>query len=615
MDKFGDRMLNVNRPYARQLIVVSLVGLLIATASWRGLFAGWDARVYDNFFQYRHLLGWDPPVDPRIVIVELDDETFDVIEQPVSRWADDYAVVVDRLFQAGADIVGFDILFAPRLKELPPEDARKIYGEIEQLGLLALTQNLVIIDSYRQLEGEALTSVDLLHGAAKDKQNVGYNNLLTDADGVVRALGLFFYNEEPRTTRNFVGRIAELAKESPIVKAEKSIQGLVTTGPDKMLINYPGPPSSTFERLRMSQILQGQKLSQDLKDKICILGPAFDTSNDLHNTPMNFNLASLGVEIHAAALNTILTERYLHSPPAWSHFVLTLVGVVLAFLLAARTPPQAILGGGLLLMLSYLVLTFLLFAKGGQLCPILAPLLATSMSGGTTAVARYRALESSRRYVKAVLGRFVSPQVMEELLASPNNLQLGGRRKRITVLFTDINNFTPQCESKSPEEVLLMLNEFFNEMLEIIFRYNGTVKQFVGDEIMVMYGAPNDLEDHAARAVFTARDMVKRLGELRALKGEKAGFYEVKVGIHTGDVVVGNVGNERRSEYAAVGDPVNTAARIEGLTKDLEEAILLSEVTLQEFGGSLPGIEFVPKGPQSFKGKADKMEVYGVRWS
>ena len=201
---------------------------------------------------------------------------------------------------------------------------------------------------------------------------------------------------------------------------------------------------------------------------------------------MNFNLASLGVEIHAAALNTMLTERYLHSPPAWSHFLLTLVGVALAFLLAARTPPQAILGGGLLLMLSYLILTFLLFARAGLLFPILAPLLATGVSGGTTAVARYRALESSRRYVKAVLGRFVSPQVMEELLASPNNLQLGGRRKRITVLFTDINNFTPQCESKSPEEVLLMLNEFFNEMLEIIFRYNGTVKQFVGDEIMVM---------------------------------------------------------------------------------------------------------------------------------
>ncbi|MCA9777940.1 MAG: adenylate/guanylate cyclase domain-containing protein [Candidatus Eremiobacteraeota bacterium] len=600
---------------ARQLIIVSLVGLLIALASWRGHFSGLDARIYDNFFHYRHLLGWDPPIDPRIVIVELDEETFDVIGQPVSRWADDYAVVVDRLFQAGADIVGFDILFAPRLKELPPEDSHKIYGEIEQLGLLALTHDLVIIDSYRQLEGKALTSVDLLHFAAKDKQNVGYNNLLTDADGVVRALGLFFYNEEPRSTRNFVGRIAELAKESPIVKTEKGVSGLVTTGADKMLINYPGPPSLSFERLKVSDILQGQKLNGSLEDKICLLGPAFDTSNDLHNTPMNFNLASLGVEIHAAALNTILTDRYLRPPPPWSHFVFSLVGVVLAFLLALRAPPQAILGGGFLLMLSYLCLAFFAFAKAGLLVPVLAPLLATAVSGGSTAVARYRALESSRRYVKAVLGRFVSPQVMEELLASPNNLQLGGRRKRITVLFTDINNFTPQCESKSPEEVLLMLNEFFNEMLEIIFRYNGTVKQFVGDEIMVMYGAPNDMDDHAERAVYTARDMVKRLDELKALKGEKAGFYEVKVGIHTGDVVVGNVGNERRSEYAAVGDPVNTAARIEGLTKNLEEAILLSEVTLKEFGGTLTGIEFVPKGPQSFKGKADKMEVFGVRWS
>jgi adenylate cyclase len=598
---------------ARQLFIVILLGLVLAFGSWLGLFDGLDGRVYDQFFYYRHLQGWDPPMDPRLVIVELDDKTFEVIGQPVSRWADDYALVVTRLLDAGADIVGFDILFTPRLENLPPEDSGKIYAEIEQLGVLALNERLVLIDSYRQLQGDALTSVDILHAAAESNQNVGYNNLLTDPDGVVRSLGLFFYSDEPKAIRNFVGRLAELAKSTAIVKNQGEVAGLVTESQgDKLRINYPGPPSSTFARIKMSDVLQGDKLS--LQGKICLLGPAFDASNDLHNTPLNLNLSTLGVEIHAAALNTILTENYLLAPGAWSHFVFTMVGVLLAFFMALRAPPQTLFLGGILLVLSYLVIVFMLFAKLGLLCPILAPIAATVLSGGLTALASYRAAESSRRYVKAILGRFVSPQVMEELLASPDNLEFTGRRKRITVLFTDINNFTPQCESKSPEEVLEMLNEFFNEMLEIIFRYDGTVKQFVGDEIMVMYGAPNDLEDHARRAVLTARDMVMRLEELKRLKGARAGFYEVKVGIHTGDVVVGNVGNEMRSEYAAVGDPVNTAARIEGLTKGLGEAILLSEVTLQEFGGELPGIEFVSKGAQSFKGKSDQMEVFGIRW-
>lgn len=599
----------------RQLLIVSLVGLALSWVSWLGWFDGVDARVYDQFFYYRHGQGWDPPVDPRLVIVEVDDQAFEKIDQPVSRWADDYALVVGRLFEAGADVVGFDILYTPRLGNLPDEDADKIHREIEQLARLALERRLVLIDSYRQLQNEALTSVDLLHFAAEDHQNVGYNNLLTDADGVVRSLGLFFYDDSPRAVRNFVGRIAELATGKALIKTEDgTVTGLVTeSNGDKLRINYPGPPSTSFPRIKMSDIWTGGELS--LEGKICLLGPAYDTSNDLHNTPNNFHLPTLGIEIHAAALNTILTENYLVSPGGWSHFVFTLFGVILAYFLALRAPPQTLLLGGVLLLLSYLLTAFLLFARAGLLCPIASPILATILSGGVTALAKYRAAESSRRYVKAILGRFVSPQVMEELLASPDNLELKGRRKRITVLFTDINNFTPQCESKSPEEVLEMLNEFFNEMLEIIFRYDGTVKQFVGDEIMVMYGAPNDLEDHARRAVLTARDMVKRLDELKRLKGAKAGFYEVKVGIHTGDVVVGNVGNEMRSEYAAVGDPVNTAARIEGLTKGLGEAILLSEVTLQEFGGELSGLEFVSKGAQSFKGKADQMEVYGVRWS
>ena len=597
---------------ARRLLAVSLLGLVIAIASWQGLFTRLDSQILDRYFYYRHLAGWDPPVDPRIVLIELDDEAFEVIGQPVSRWADDYARVVERLFEAGADIVGFDILFAPKLGKLPRDDSEKIYGEIELLASLVLSERLVLVDSYRQIQAEVQTSIDLLHAAAEANENVGYNNLLTDPDGVVRSLGLFFYNQEPRSTRNFAGRIAELSQDLEIRKTDRGVTGLVAEG-DKLRINYPGPPSSVFPRYKMSKILEGQELA--LEGNICLLGPAYDASNDLHNTPLNFTLATLGIEIHAAALNTILTERYLRSPGPWIHFLLPLLGALAAHWLARRAAPHTLLVIALGSLPAYFLATFLLFSKAGILCPILAPLVATAGSGLLTAVFRYRALESSRRYVKAVLGRFVSPQVMEELLASPDNLQLGGRRKRITVLFTDINNFTPQCESRSPEEVLLMLNEFFNEMLEIIFRYNGTVKQFVGDEIMVMYGAPSDMHDHAARAVLTARDMIKRLNELKVLKGETAGFYEVKVGIHTGDVVVGNVGNERRSEYAAVGDPVNTAARIEGLTKPLEEAILVSEVTLQEFGGKLPGVEFVSKGAQSFKGKADKMEVYGVRLS
>lgn len=596
----------------KPLVTALALGLVLALLSAQGAFHRIDAKIDDLFFRLRHELRWDPPVDERIVLVELDNETFTTIGQPVSRWADDYATLIENLFAAGAEVVGFDILFAPQLDKLPAEEAEPIYREVERLGMLAIAENLVIIDSYQQNEDTEVTSIDLLHAAAESRHNVGFNNLLTDPDGIVRSLGLFFYEESPRTNRNFAGKLAEVVRKEPITLTDGGVEGLVVEGDGKLRINFPGPPSEVFPRLKMSELFSQEPPS--LEGKICLIGPAYDSSNDIHNTPLNLALGTWGIEIHASALNTILTERYLVTPGPWLDLSLTLLASVLAILVAARTPTHLVPPAGVVLLLLFVGLDFVLFAHFNLLGPVTAPFCAVLLSGGSTAVARYRALENSRRYVKAVLGRFVSPQVMEELLASPDNLQLGGRRRDITVLFTDINNFTPNCEKRTPEEVIIMLNEFFNEMLEIIFRYDGTVKQFVGDEIMVMYGAPQTMDDHARRAVLTARDMVRRLQELKEKKGGEAGFYEVKVGIHSGEVVVGNVGNEKRSEYAAVGDPVNTTARIEGLTKELGEAILVSEETVKRIGDSLEEITFVPKGVQKFKGKAEGMEVYGIRW-
>ena len=133
-----------------QLAYLLALGLLLAVGSASGLFYGLDARIYDRFFSWRHQLGLDPPVDPRIVLVELDNETFQEIGQPVSRWADDYARVITQLFDNGAKLVALDILYRPILEKLEPEDTEKIYAEVEQLALVALSEPLVIIDSFQQ---------------------------------------------------------------------------------------------------------------------------------------------------------------------------------------------------------------------------------------------------------------------------------------------------------------------------------------------------------------------------------------------------------------------------------------------------------------------------------
>ena len=151
-----------------------------------GLLQPVEARVQDRFFQWRWSLGWSPPVDSRIVLVEVDGDTFTEVGQPVSRWADDYARLGSILFEQKARVVGLDILFRPELSKLPEPDAAQIYFEVEQLAGIALTQPLVIVDSYQQKSGTSLTSIDILQASAESLGNVGVNNMLTDPDGKVK---------------------------------------------------------------------------------------------------------------------------------------------------------------------------------------------------------------------------------------------------------------------------------------------------------------------------------------------------------------------------------------------------------------------------------------------
>jgi class 3 adenylate cyclase/CHASE2 domain-containing sensor protein len=588
-------------------LLVALVSVLVGLASAQGAFHRFDRQIVDGFFWAREAVGANPPVDDRILLVNLDAAVTEEIGQPVSRWCDDYALAVRNLLEGGAAAVALDIVYAPALTKMPPEEADPIWAEIAQLAELTLTQPVVIVDAYRP-GGQDLTSVKELHFAADDQGNVAYNNMLTDPDGKVRCLGLVFRDKPPYLNRNLAGRLAELGAGRKITSGGEPVEGLEAEPDHKMRINYPGPPDVTFPSISMASLLLGEK--PDVTGKICIIGPVED-ANDLHVTPFG---ATLGMEIHAAALNTILTEHYLLRAPLWLHLALCISCAVLAYSVSRRAPVGALLIGFPFCAALYLGLAFASFAWVGQLLPLTGPIGLATLVGAQTYIQRYVALERSRRYVRGLLGRFVSPQVMEELLAKPENVQLGGRRRRITILFSDINNFTPVCESRAPEEVIGMLNDFFEEMLEIIFRHGGTVKQFVGDEIMVLYGAPEAVDDHAARAVRTARDMMDRLKALQAQKGEGTGFYDVKIGIHTGYAVVGNVGNEKRSEYAAVGDSVNTTARIEALTKEVGEAILISEETRAEAAPVLTDIEFVSKGVKKFKGKIDQLEVFGIRW-
>jgi adenylate cyclase len=560
----------------------------------------WELRALDSLMVQRYLMGFSPTVDPRIVIVDLTEQDLD---KPHLFMMSDYASAIENLEKVGVLAIGFDILPAFRSEALPPE----VLPLVER-GELALAERIAagktVLIKYLDQDGQTRRPPSqILNLMALAHNRLAAANVHTDEDGVVRRLPIVKETWEGAESAGTLSmRVLEVA----------GLEGPETPSLENhyLRINYPGP-GHLFRRIGFREALNGQ-LAPDLAGSIVFIGATDPTFQDLVVTPMRLlGRDQPGVEVHASAANTVLTRNYL-SVPDFSTWLLYVAGLCAVILIVARrwSPTASVLG----------TLAALLLWSGGSLLalcvasywlPVTALLLAGLPAFAIGSLDRYRSVEKERIRVRGILGRFVSEPVMHELLNHPESLQLGGTRRTITVLFSDINEFTPVCEGKQPEEIIAMLNDYFEEMGDIIFRHRGTLKQFVGDEIMVIFGAPEQQDDHAARAVRTAVEMVERL-EALAQESPK-GFHKVKIGVHTGEAVVGTVGAARRSEYAAVGDNVNLAARIEGLAKTLGTSLLVSEATKQAAEADLPEFDWTSCGPQSFKGKQEQTVVYKVK--
>ncbi len=212
--------------------------------------------------------------------------------------------------------------------------------------------------------------------------------------------------------------------------------------------------------------------------------------------------------------------------------------------------------------------------------------------------------------IRGDLGRYLPAELVEQIVQREQSMELGGERRTITVLFADVVAFTPLSDRLPPEEVVTILNELFTLLTEAVFRHGGTVDKFVGDCVMALFGAPTAQEDHAARALLAAQDMLRFLESARAIWSDRHGVdIQLAIGINTGDVVVGNVGSETRMEYTAIGDVVNVAARLEAIARP--QQILVSRATADAAGESF---ERAAVGERQVPGRADPVELFEVAW-
>ncbi len=445
---------------------------------------------------------------------------------------------------------------------------------------------------------------------------LGHVNILPDLDGTVRRETLVIAYQG-KFYPSLALQTARVALGVPDEELVLDLQGAVQVGPvtlptdveGRMLLNFVGPEKS-FPHYSAADVLSGAVPPGTFKDAIVFIGATAAGIFDLRVTP--YSTVFPGVEIHANTVENILSRNFLQRP-AWVEvtvFVLILVlPLGLGGLLTKLRPlPSGILAAGVLVGLFGLAQG--LFVFSGVWFPVLYPMVAVASTYVPITIHRALTEERQRLFIKRAFQQYVPEAVVTRILANPSMLRFGGERRQITVLLSDVRAFTTYSEKHEAERVVEILHEYLTRMVDAVFRNEGTLDKFIGDAVMAIFGAPVPQPDHAVRACRTALAMMDEIRGLdKKWRQEGKEPFRMGVGVNTGEVIVGNLGSDQRFDYTAIGDPVNLAARLEGLNKDFPEAsgIIISEFTYELAKGE---VEARALGEVRVKGKVKPVTVY-----
>lgn len=354
----------------------------------------------------------------------------------------------------------------------------------------------------------------------------------------------------------------------------------------RLLINYPGAEKS-FTHVSATDILQGAVPPGTFKNRIVLIGATAVGTYDLRSTPFSPRYA--GLEVHAAVIDNILTQNFM-ARPEWSKLYSVVAILAMAAVVGVALPRLSPLTGTLVVagvFVLYIMAARWLFVSAGLWLNIVYPLLALSLNFTALTVYHYITEQRERKRIKGTFRQYVAPLVVEEMLKDPSRLRLGGEEKVLTVLFSDLEGFTSYSERFAPQEMTEILSEYYDRVTEQVFLQRGTLKEYVGDELMAFFGAPLEADDHAHRACHAAlamREQRLRLASEWAARGRPA--LRARTGINSGPMLVGNLGSKYRFAYGVLGDQVNLGSRLEGLNKVYGTDILIGETTARLVEGS-----------------------------
>ncbi|MCU1231151.1 MAG: adenylate cyclase [Acidobacteria bacterium] len=586
------------------------------------------------------------PPDPRIVIVGVSDEALRALEPDYGRPPfprEVYAIAIEELRRAGARVIAIDVALTGEDAAHPEGDrgfAEALRGAPVVLAVpsrVDAPRPATFASKLWRLEGaEATLPVGVDEPSAMFREAAGISGvrlapgnatniheyLLAEpvkGGGALPSLALETVRQYRGAPRAISGELAAPMRWHDVTDAQKRARRAETkdtsTRDPSGDVRYP---LIGFHKLVVAGLMRREGIDPagelapfeaKLRDKIVFIGYTALGLFDLRVTPLSPRTP--GVEIHANAADDLLNNtfnRYANLPLTFALMIViaalfgAAIGAIRSQLVSALI---AIAGVGVWAAATFIALQHGFVVRG------VAGMSSIALTWVAITAVEFAAEQRQTLQLKTTFGRYVSPQILTHILAHPEKVQLGGERRDLTILFSDIRGFTSISEASEPEQVVEMLNEYLTRMVEILLAHGGTLDKFIGDAVMGFWNAPAFDPEHPRRAVRCAIEMIAETARLRERwETEGKAAIRIGIGINTGDAVVGNIGAEQVFGYTVIGDAVNLASRLESLNKEYKTEIIVSEFTLARIGEEY---DVVYLDDVKVKGKANAVKIYEVR--
>jgi adenylate cyclase len=624
------------------LVITALFGYLAtvrASFTDDSFLTSLEMRWIDAKFRFR---GVRLP-GPEVIIVGIDEKSLNDPEwgSASSLHHDKMATVIRNLAKAKPKVIGFDMLFGDPDGENPENPGQRSKRDQELADAIKEAGNVVLgvyLDlktdpqARQRLESTIITpEMDLLSGQKfaylsprcsngpcepheffqgrtlklslpefiAGSKAFGYVNFHPDREGrlrhqpqVINYMGQYYMSLDLQLVREYLG------EGSPLLEQNGNLIEAITLGSGdevpvdefgRYMLNFSGRgglrPDGARRIVSIIDVLkddQERAPPELFEGKIVLVGAEAIGLGDIRPTP--FDSIYPGVELHADIIDTILHKNHLtrNGMQLFDVLVIVVFGILLGISLPRMNASRAIFYTGLLLAL-FTIANVLSFTIANIVLGYIYPGIALVFISGSLISYQYLTEEREKKRTRQTFQYYLDPHMIEQVMTQPDALKLGGEKREMSVLFSDIRGFTSFSEKMAPTEVVNFLNQYFDKMTGLIFQYKGTLDKLIGDAVMCFWGHPLDIKDHAVKATLCALEMIQAVEDLRPVLILPGGArFDIGIGVNTGQMVVGNMGAQSRFSYTVMGDNVNLGSRLESLNKYYGTKILISDTTYEE---------------------------------